>query len=500
MVTNNLFSLQSEKHALSALCRNPDLLFDIDPWFSKSDFYQDLHGTIYSLLRQSILAKQSFDSVVISQKIFELGIKNNQDLSIFDYVKSLFQIPTTKDVGVQSFKDVFKLRVRRSLIEGCSELIGYVKKNGDKKIGEIVSGCDKIYGDLVGGIKNVAEEKSYNIFSDIEGIVEGIADSPPDESQFMIGPFKTLNSIYGSLSKPGNITVIGARSGLGKTSFAMFYNIYLAEKYNIPILHLDFGEMSARDLQFRAVCMFTDGDVPFWAIENGSWRQNEEWKRRVREVWKRVKNIKFYYEDISDKKPIEIISLIRRYSLSVFGRGNNFIVNYDYLKPFDTSDYNTPEWKVMGHFIQDVKSFITGELPVPFWASLQLNRSGITTNKGAAQVDDSENSFSISDRILQQSSFSFILRNKLNEELKDEGGLNYGNLKMICVKHRSLGKDIDGALKPVEVSKGSFRKNYVNLLSRSFYFEDKGDLRKMTRELKEKHDVQGEDKDSEIEI
>lgn len=486
---SDLFSLQSEKHSLSSICRNKEVLYEIDGWFTSTDYSQDIHATIYAIVRQVILAKEHLDPVLVAQKIANLGIKFNQDISIFDYVQSLFLIPTTKDVGIESFKDVLKLRIRRNLVDGAREIARFVQQNGEIKVSDIVSGCDKIYGDLVESFQKNIETNSYDLFSDIEVKIEGIADNPPDDSKFMSGPFPTVNSIYGSLSRPGNLTVIGSRSGVGKTSYGMFHNVYLAERYNIPILHLDFGEMSAEELQFRAVCMFTMGEVPYWALESGKWRQNPEWAIKVRQVWPRIKKIKFYYEDISNKEPKEIISLIRRYSLGVIGRGNQFLIHYDYLKPFNTSDYATPEWKVMGHFIQDIKSFINGEIQLPFWASLQLNRSGITTNKMAVQVDDSENSFSISDKILQQSTHSFILRHKLNEEMTEEGGLKFGNIKMICVKSRHLGHDTAGALKPVEVKKGVFKKNYINILSSSFHFEDKGDLRLMTEQLKLKHDI-----------
>lgn len=485
----DVFSIESERHSLAGLCRHPDIIYQIDSWFSDKDYYQEIHKTIYSVIRNILFNKRPLDKVLVAQEIANLGIKFNQDISIFDYVESLFLISIGKEAAFDSFKEVVKLRVRRDLIDGARRMAQFAQTSGELKVGEIVSGTDKIYGELIGGLRNRVEEKVHDIFADVEEKVEEIGNNPPSDDKYMMGPFETVNKIFGSLSRPGNITVIGARSGIGKSSLAMFYQCHLAQRYQIPILNLDFGEMSPEELQFRAVCMFTKGEVPLNAIENGDFRKNPEWERKVRDVWKIIKKVKFYYEDVSSMGPQEIISLIRRYSLSVFGRDNNFIVNYDYIKPFDTSDFNTPEWKQMGHFIQDIKSFINNEINVPFWASLQLNRSGITTNKGAAQVDDSENSFSISDRILQQCSHAFIMRSKLNDEIAEEGGLKFGNSKLICVKHRHLGKDYSGAIKPVEVKKGVFKRNYVNLLSSSFYFEDKGDLRQMAEELKEKHDI-----------
>ena len=47
--------------------------------------------------------------------------------------------------------------------------------------------------------------------------------------------------MYGSLLRPGNITVIVARSGVGKTQFCIDFVTKTSEKYEVPILHFDNG-------------------------------------------------------------------------------------------------------------------------------------------------------------------------------------------------------------------------------------------------------------------
>ena len=49
-------------------------------------------------------------------------------------------------------------------------------------------------------------------------VIEGRGNSPLTEFG-MMGPHPKVNEIYGSLLRPGNITVIVARSGVGKTNF-----------------------------------------------------------------------------------------------------------------------------------------------------------------------------------------------------------------------------------------------------------------------------------------
>ena len=54
---------------------------------------------------------------------------------------------------------------------------------------------------------------------------------------------------------------------------------------------------------------------------------------------------------------------------------------------------------------------------------------------------------------------------------------DFGTHKLINVKARHLGKDIAGAINPVKMPDGSFRKNFINLEIANFSVTEKGDLR-----------------------
>ncbi len=481
---NNLISLNLERHVLSALLKQPQIFPEIDVFLTESDFYNKVHQTVFCVIRNSYLKNEKLDKVLLAQKVKNLNINFFEEIDIFDYIENLFFSNINEKAGVESCKELIKLRIRREICETADRVKEFVVKNGDQNVDQLITSCDKIYAEKLNGYYH--SNKIEDIFVSAESVIEEIGNNPPNEKNFMFGPFPTVNRIYGSLHMPGNISIVGARSGAGKTSLGIFVNTYVAEKYNIPLLEMDNGEMSVLELQIRAVCMYSK--VPYYAIQTGQWRNKEEWVKAVREVWPKVKKIKFYYQDISGMKPLEIISLIRRFSYNIAGRGNLFLIHYDYLKAFDVNDYNHPDWRQIGMFIQQMKSFLNGEIKVPLWASLQLNRLGITNNKTSKDVDDSENSFSLSDKITMMSSHSLLVRFKLVDEVADEQN-KYGNMKAIFVKNRHLGRDYMDAINPVEVSKGKFKKNYINLNFDMFNFEDRGDLRRMVEEMKDKVDI-----------
>jgi replicative DNA helicase len=481
---DEIFSLKLELHALGGLAKHPGIFPHIDGFVSEYDFYNDTHQTIFCVIQAAYLANEKLDKVLLAQKITNLGVNFKDGINIFDYIETIYFTQITEDATVKAFQELVKLRVLREMCASAEEAKAYVYKNRDKELQQIISNTDNIWNKkLIGYQKN--KKRFVNIYEDIEDYVEGLGNDfvnkvPPKETPLM-GPFPRINGIYGSLLRKGAITLVGSRTGVGKTSLGLFYLTYVAAQHNLPILHLDFGEMTPKELQIRSVCMFTQGKVPFHAVETGEWRANQEWVTLVRSVWPIVKKLRVQYEDISGLNPEEILSLMRRYSYTEAGRGNDFLVHYDYLKPFNF-DSRTPEYKEMGHFIQGLKSLITNEIPARVWTSLQLNRSGIVNNKTSQEVDDSENSFSMSDRIIQQTTHSFLMRPKLMDEITQEDN-RFGNTVCKNMKARHLGRDVDRHFKLVKMPDGGFKRNYINLETEAFFFQERGDLHDMAQAI-----------------
>ena len=479
--------IETEKHALAGLFNDTSTLSEVESFVKESDFYNKIHQTIYLVLKNMILANERVDAVLLANKISDLGIKSYGELSIFEYVEMISYSKPDKESTIAAFKEIIGYRIRRDALEKLRQMAAMVQKPEGSSIVKLLGDLDKTYADWTQTvIGNHGSGQTIEICDSLEGLIEGTRLNPPSDKDLMMGPFKTINNIYGSLSKPGNITVVGARSGSGKTSLSMFYQTYLAFHNSLNIVWLDHGEMSPEELQFRMICMLTEGRVPMTVLENGSWANREDWVKLVRDATKKAKTIKIYYEQVAGLSANDIIRLLRRYYFK-FGK-QMFLPCLDYLKPMPGDNGDSPEWKIMGEFIQDIKSFINGEVRVPFWTSLQLNRSGIITNKRRDEVSDHEGTFGISDRILQQASHGFLLRHKLNEEIAQENG-KFGNMIALFLKHRSLGKDFHLASKPIKIGEGKYAKNYVNLYGSSFHFSDFGSLDDMIKSLNGKYEL-----------
>lgn len=305
--------------------------------------------------------------------------------------------------------------------------------------------------------------------------------------------------MYGSILRPGNITVVVARSGVGKTQFCMHYATQVSAKYDVPVLHFDNGEMSKEELIMRQ-CASISG-VPSHLLESGEWRQaGEDVVNKVRSTWDKVKNLKFYYYNVGGMDVDSMVSTLKRFYYAKVGRGNPMILSFDYIKTSNESSGNKNEWQIVGEMVDKFKKCVQKEilhdgLPIiSMITSVQSNRYGITNNRNAQNIVDDESIVSLSDRIIQFCSHMFILRNKTADEIEVEGG-GFGTHKFINIKSRHLGKDIAGALEPVQIG-DALRKNLVNLEFKNFNITERGDLRDVARSLDGGADIELSDSDS----
>ena len=485
-----IVSYDLELQLLAGLIQHPDRYADIASFIDEKDFCSEtckINRTFFCVLRQAIESGEKIDEVIIAERVKNYGITFDDNISPFEYIESL----SIKKVSAQSVssvaKELKKYTVRREIAKCGANLVTEMKRvSPSSTCKEILESADKCYNDQINLYENGAEQPE-NIFDSMEEIIEERGEDPVDEFGYC-GPHDKLQSMYGSLLRPGNITVIVARSGVGKTQFCIDFVTKTSEKYEVPVLHFDNGEMSKEEIIYRQ-CSAMSG-VPVWLLESGNWRKaGKEIVSKVRSVWKIIaqRYKRLYYYNIGGLNVDAQISILKRFYYSNVGRNNPLIFSFDYIKTTNENPSNKNEWQLVGEMVDKYKKCIQRDILsdngpcISMMTSVQSNRSGIVTNRNSANIVDDESIVSLSDRITQFSSHMFILRNKTSDELQDERG--FGTHKLINVKARHLGKDIAGAINPVEMNDGTMRKNFVNLEFNNFRITEKGDLRDIVNSL-----------------
>ena len=478
-----IYSYELETQLLAGLLKYPEKYLEISAFVSEKDFWNEgskINRTIFRVLKQAVENGEVIDDIVLTQRIKSLGISFEDNIEPLDYIQSLSLRKIAKDTVLSTAKELKKFTMRREIYSCCSE-IGKKMRSlpSSTDYAGIIQTADEIYNGQI-NLYETGVDKPVNIYEKMEDLVEERGNNPIDQFGYE-GPHPKLQGMYGSLLRPGNITVVVARSGVGKTQFCLDFTTKACARYNIPLLHFDNGEMSEEELISRQ-CAALSG-VPLYLIESGNWRKaGESIVEKVRSVWEKVRKQKLFYYNVGGMNVDAQINLLKRFYYSEVGRGNPLIFNFDYIKTtYESSGNNKTEWQLVGELVDKYKKCIQREIVsdagpcISMFTSVQSNRAGIVNNRQSANVVDDESIVSLSDRITQFSSHMFILRNKTTDELQNEKG--FGTHKLINVKARHLGRDVFSAINPVKMPDGSLKKNFVSLDFNNFAITEKGDLR-----------------------
>lgn len=484
-----LFDLEQERVFLAGILGFPNFFVsEISDFINEEDFYckdSIVNKTIFTQCKLILDEKNSLDLPSLSFHLKSLNLSFEDNITIDEYLESLSLL--SSNISENSFKNsaenIKLLSIRRSFC-GVGDSISQKMKSLDSKASyeDIIDSCDSIYNKTIDLYEN-SSGKSVNLFEVMPDLVfERVNDRSIFKDSGPMGPHPSLNRLCGSLTKSGHITIVCAGSGVGKTQFTTHYCMYVCGKHNIPILHLDNGEMSEEEIVFRMLASYSR--VPLHLIESGDWADDLTCRDRVQKALDKLNSgqLRYDYYNVGGKSIDQILTYVKRYYYSQIGRGNKLIINFDYIKSsFENTSKFKSEYQVVGEMVDKWKKLIQRDLvfenkpQVSLMTSVQANRVGTVGNRNSDAVVDDESVISMSHRIKQFCSHLLILRHKTNDEMAEDP-VYCGRHLMKIEKARNYGADVARIENRVEMPDGTTKKNYINFEFDNFKISDKGDL------------------------
>ena len=175
-----IYSNQVERHVLSGILRHPEVVSEIDSFVSAGDFYHDVHQTIFCVVRDAVIANENVDSVLIANKILNLGISTKDDIEIHEYLATLSYAPIAEKAVIEACKQLVKVRIRRELCETGERLINHTKTCSNDDLGDIISQCDSIYSEKISSFS--FGDDPENVFENLEFKIEERGKNPQDDT------------------------------------------------------------------------------------------------------------------------------------------------------------------------------------------------------------------------------------------------------------------------------------------------------------------------------
>lgn len=481
MSINSLFNIEFEQIVIGAILQKVENYIEISAILTPNDFSKT-YAPIFQIIQHTIENKGIPTPAIIAEKCKSIGISFD-GIEIYDYLMSLMQSPIDHKGITQIATELKKLKFVRTLYDNAGKIQKEVIESKHDNVTKLVNIADKYLGNSI-LLLNSDSDDSVNLDEGIPDLIEERGNNPQDVVGYKL-PFNLFENYFGGLTK-GDVGFIGARTGAGKSTFLMYLMDKVINECNpdkdIKGLYLD-TEMDEDKQRLRLVASRLG--VPYYLINSGNWRKDTVWFPKIREEMQKMRTQKknnLWFKQAHNLTGKDLESFIKKWYYNKVGRGNDAFVILDYLKPLaaDMFGGNVPEWQVVYQKMQMIKD-IALDLGIPVWTAIQLTTAATTKGKSIGEVDDSENSLSMSKRLDWLVSFSGILRKKLPDEMSYHGP-QFGTHMLIPHKHREEGKFATGhhnLVKIFEKGKPRYMDNFLCFNIDNFKVEEVADLKQI---------------------
>ena len=355
-------NLEAEMSVLGVAFLNKSSLTKICEELYPDMFYSDANRKLFEAIKSLYEQKIPLDSTTI---IDELDKKKNLNaIGGVEYISEVIDSVATSANLEYYIKIVKEKALLRTLIDTSTEIITNAYED-DEDITELLENAEK-------KILNISRERQSTDFIHIKDAIaiaqenlERLSKNNSDLTGIPTG-FYDLDKATAGLHE-GEMIIIAARPGMGKTAFALNIATYAAQttKKAVAIFNL---EMPAEALVNRMRSAV--GQVDSYKIQTGK-LSHEDWKR-INEANSQLANTNIQIVDDASITAAEIKAKCRGLANSEEGLG---LVIIDYLQ-LVTSGGKRPESRQqeVSDISRSLKTMAM-ELKVPVIALAQLSRS-----------------------------------------------------------------------------------------------------------------------------
>ncbi|MGR6835786.1 replicative DNA helicase [Syntrophomonas erecta] len=409
---NILFDLESERRVLSAMLHSEEACVEAYHTLVVSDFYSPKHATIYELTCSLFEREIRPTYVELLKEGHNLGVFTNpRDIDELQYIAEHYIDDENIKYWIKKVKDKSRLRRFESFLRKGYQLL---KEKTDLEADQILMEAEEEltnltaldHDDRIDTPEDVANlgydevEKRFIRFKEIREQHKGVL---PLEG--LPTGFDTLNHITLGY-KPGDLVILGAQTGHGKTAFALHTAKAVAVEGQRTVVYLN-TEMSRVQIALRWGSILSG--IEHERIRSGDINETE--LSVILRGYSRLRESGFYSYPCPNLTPEKTISVARKFKT----QKNIDMMVVDYVGRMDKLDPRLQEWQMLEQIVKALKT-LAQNLKIVVMCLVQLNPDG--SLQGAKRMKNE------SDLMLK---LSPIPREELeeNEELKKYLNPNY---------------------------------------------------------------------------
>ena len=371
------FSLIAEQSLLGCILIDPECFNDLTELVGSEDFYLAEHKQIFLAMRELYLSDHAIDVVTLIDALVRAGVYDKSGGE--QYIRTIAEVVP----GAQNAKDYAKI-VRnksraRQLIEICGD-ISDITYSEQEEIEHVIENAEARIFDLAQG----RDTKSFRHIRDVlVSVYSHLHELATDKSAAQGTPtgFSGLDKVLVGMGK-SDFILVGARPGMGKTSFALNIatNVAQSTKKKVCIFSL---EMSAEQLVNRIIS--SEAMVDSYALRSGELKP-EEWEH-IASASARLSGCDILIDDTPGITVSGMKGKLRRVD-------NLGLVVIDYLGLMSSDKRIDNRVNEVGDITRNLK-IMAKELNVPILCCAQLSRGPEGRNDKRPMLSDLRDSGSI---------------------------------------------------------------------------------------------------------
>lgn len=263
------FSMPAEQSLLGSVLIDPAALNEVADLLTAEDFYLSEHKQIYLAMHELFLTNSEIDVVTLIDMLVVKGIYDKSGGE--DYIRTLTEaVPDA--LNVKDYARIVKEKsVLRQLIAACGE-ISEAAYSEQESVTSILDHAEHLIFNIAQGRDTKNFRHIREVLGDVYGHLHELTTNKEATQGTQTG-FSALDRVLAGMGK-SDLVLVGARPGMGKTSFALNIatNVAKQTKKAVCIFSL---EMSADQLVNRVLA--SEALVNSYALRTGELTP-EDWE------------------------------------------------------------------------------------------------------------------------------------------------------------------------------------------------------------------------------
>ena len=407
--------LEAEQSVLGGMLLSKDAIADVVEVVRGSDFYKPAHETIYDAVLDLYGRGEPADAVTVAAELTKRSEMGR--IGGAPYLHTLISsVPTAANAGYYA-RIVAERAIMRRLVEAGTR----ITQMGYADTGEVDEVVDRAQAEIYA----VTERRTSEDYVPLSEIMEGTLDEIEaigSRGGSMVGVptgFTDLDSLTNGLH-PGQLIVVAARPGLGKSTVALDFARSASIRHGLTSVIFSL-EMTRNEITMRLLS--AEARVGLHHMRTGS-LSDDDWTKLARKM-SEVASAPLFIDDSPNMTMMEIRAKCRRLKQ----RHDLKLVVVDYLQLMSSGKRVESRQQEVAEFSRALK-LLAKELELPVVALSQLNRGPEQRTDKKPMLSDLRESGSIE----QDSDLVMLLH---REDAYERESPRAGEADFIIAKHRN---------------------------------------------------------------